>query len=241
MASQLKKEIYALDWKMLIPTAVILIIAWSYAPFAYMVGVSGSHFNSQMGWLFLYMFCIAVSFPILMYEHWQARLTWPPLIASMVFAVVGFYDRFVLMLLLLLLPLFLLIAQLKPVEFDSLVGLLTFGVLLTLTICVACAYNGLHYITWNIISFLLPVMASCWYFMAPFFLANQPYYQLRATILGLVMLVAALTRPLRWQLYLALAIIVLVWFVIMTNRKKMPSFILFSLAQMVVTVLIYWS
>ena len=241
MASQLKKEIYALDWKMLIPTAVILIIAWSYAPFAYMVGVSGSHFNSQMGWLFLYMFCIAVSFPILMYEHWQARLIWPPLIASMVFAVMGFYDRFVLMLLLLLLPLFLLIAQLKPVEFDSLVGLLTFGVLLTLTICVACAYNGLHYITWNIISFLLPVMASCWYFMAPFFLANQPYYQLRATILGLVMLVAALTRPLRWQLYLALAIIVLVWFVIMTNRKKMPSFILFSLAQMVVTVLIYWS
>lgn len=241
MASQLKKEIYALDWKMLIPTAVILIIAWSYAPFAYMVGVSGSHFNSQMGWLFLYMFCIAVSFPLLMYEHWQARLTWPPLIASMVFAVMGFYDRFVLMLLLLLLPLFLLIAQLKPVEFDSLVGLLTFGVLLTLTICVACAYNGLHYVTWNIISFLLPVMASCWYFMAPFFLANQPYYQLRATILGLVMLVAALTRPLRWQLYLALAIIVLVWFVIMTNRKKMPSFILFSLAQMVVTVLIYWS
>lgn len=241
MASQLKQEIHSLDWKMLIPTAVILIIAWSYAPFAYMVGVSGSHFNTQMGWLFLYMFCIAVSFPILMYENWQAKLTWPPLIASMVFAMMGFYNRFVLMLLLLLLPIFLLVAQLSSVEFDSTFGLLTFGVLMTLTICVACTYNGLHYVTWNIISFLLPVMASCWYFMAPFFLADHHYYQLYATILGVVMLVAALTRPLRWQLYLALAVIVLVWFAIMIKRKQKPSFILFSLAQMVVIVLIYWS
>ena len=241
MRKQIIDEARHIDWKMLIPTAIILIIAWAYAPFADIVSTSGSHFNSQMGWLFLYMLCIAISFPILMYEKWQAALSWPPLVASLVFAVLGFYSRWALMLLLLLLPAFLLIAQLGRYEFNTLYGLLTFGVLLTLTICVACSYNGLHYVTWDIISFLLPVMASCWYFMAPFFLIYQHHHQLRCTIFALVMLIFSLTRPLRWQLYLALVIIVVTWFVIMMSKRKMPSFILFSLAQMVTIVLIYWS
>lgn len=241
MGKQIIDEVKQLDWKMLVPTAIILIIAWAYAPFAYIVSSSGSHFNSQMGWLFLYMFCIAISFPILMYQKWQSHLSRFPLIASLIFAIMGFYNRWALMILLLLLPIFLLLAQLPNLEFNTMYGLLTFGVLLTLTLCVACAYNGLHFVTWDIITFLLPVMTSCWYFMAPFFLIYQRYYQMRSTVFGLIMLIAALTRPLRWQLYLALIIIVGVWFAIMLNKRKMPSFILFSLAQMVVIVLIYWS
>lgn len=243
MWNLIKDQFKAVDWKMLLPTTFILLISWSYAPFAYVVGVQGSHFNSHMGALFLYELCIGIIVPLIVYHKFGSTLSTIPLIASIAVAIIGFSDSFLLMLLLLLLPLFLLVLQLPSMEFQNELGLLTFGTLLMLTISVACAYASLHFISWEIVIFLLPVMASTWFFFAPFFLNNLPRYKFNVTLLGVILLIFTFSRPLRWQIYLAVLIIIGAWFFMIFNvtYKRKSSFILYCLTQMVVIVLIYWS
>lgn len=241
MGSLIKQQFLKTNWKDLLPTTFILLITWSYAPFAYAIGVQGSHFTANMGMLFLYEVCIGLIVPMLVYHNFGSTLSTVPLIASVIFAVIGFSSTPILLGLLLLLPLFLFTIQMPSMNFQNSLGLLTFGMLLMFTISIACAYTSLHFISWEIIAFLLPVMACSWFYLAPFFLKNVKRYKLIITLLAVVLLVLTLSRPLHTTIYLALAIIVASWFVMVARAGRHQSFILYCLTQMVVIVLIYWS
>ena len=65
------------QWQQILATAAIVFISWSFAPFSYAVGVSGTHFNAHMGMLFLYEFLIAYSLVLLLKHRFQAPLAWP--------------------------------------------------------------------------------------------------------------------------------------------------------------------
>lgn len=241
MGKLIKQQFLDMDWKFLLPTTCILLISWSYAPFAYVVGVQGSHFNTHMGMLFLYELCIGLILPMLVYHNFGSTLSVIPIICSALFAVIGFHSTPLLMLLLLLLPLFLFVMQMPSMDFQNGIGLITFGMLLMFTISVACAFVSLHFISWEIISYLLPVMASSWFYLAPFFLKKVRQYKPKITVLGIILLAFTLTRPLRAQIYLAIVVIVGTWFTMVASKPEKDSFILYCLAQMVVIVLIYWS
>lgn len=241
MIKQLKDELLTDRWKSIFASALILLIAWSYAPFAYVVGISGNHFDTNMGWLFAYEVCIGLAVTLIVYGHFKSLLACLPLILSMVIVCLVFYKLPVVMGLLLLLPIFLILSQTPWLQFNNWYGLLTFGLLIALSICSVCAFSSLHFISWEIVSFLLPVMASCWFFMAPFFLEEKPFAFPITTVLAIILIGLALTRTLRWQLYLAIIIVVGEWFLLLFNQHRHPSFILFSLAQMLVIVLIYWN
>ncbi|KRN59204.1 hypothetical protein [Limosilactobacillus secaliphilus] len=241
MVNQLKDELFTDRWKAIFASALILLIAWSYAPFAYVVGISGNHFDTNMGWLFIYEVCIGLSVTLIVYGHFKSLLSCLPSVLSMVTVLLAFNKLPIVMGLLLLLPVFLLLSQTPWLEFNSWYGLITFGLLVALSIGSVCAYNSLHFISWEIVFFLLPVMASCWYFMAPFFLEKQSLYFPILTVLALNLIAFIFTRTLRWQLFVATFLVVSFWLLILFNRHRRPSFILFSLAQMLVIVLIYWS
>lgn len=241
MIKQLKDELLTDRWKSIFASALILLIAWSYAPFAYVVGISGNHFDTNMGWLFAYEVCIGLAVTLIVYGHFKSLLACLPLILSMVIVCLVFYKLPVVMDLLLLLPIFLILSQTPWLQFNNWYGLLTFGLLIALSIGSVCAFSSLHFISWEIVSFLLPVMASCWFFMAPFFLEAKPFAFPITTALAIILIGLALTRTLRWQLYLAIIIVVGGWFLLLFNQRRHPSFILFSLAQMLVIVLIYWN
>lgn len=241
MIKQLKDELFNDRWKAIFASTVILLMAWSYAPFAYVVGISGNHFDTNMGWLFAYEVCIGLAVTLIVYGHFKSLLSCLPLILSMIIVVAGFHKLAAVMGLLLLLPIFLLLSQTPWVQFNNWYGLITFGMLVALSIGTVCAFSSLHFISWEIVYFLLPVMASCWFFMAPFFLEKQSFYFPILTAFGVILVALALTRTLRWQLYLAIIIIVGLWFLLLFNRRRYPSFTLFCLAQMLVIVLIYWS
>lgn len=241
MGSLIKQQFIEMNWKDLLPTTFILLITWSYAPFAYTIGVQGSHFTANMGMLFLYEVCIGLVVPMLIYHNFGSTLSIIPLIASAVFAVIGFSSTPLLLALLLLLPIFMFIIQMPSMDFQNTLGLITFGVLLMFTVSVACAYVSLHFISWEIIAFLLPVMASTWFYLAPFFLKTVHQYKFKITLLAIVLLIFTLSRPLRASIYLALTITVASWFVMVARADRHQSLILYCLTQMVVIVLIYWS
>lgn len=241
MGNLIRQQFLDMNWKDLLPTTFILLITWPYAPFAYVVGVQGSHFDSNMGMLFMYEVCIGLVVPMLVYHNFGSTLSTIPLVASAVFAVIGFSQTPLLLALLLLLPIFLFVMQMPSMDFQNLMGLCTFGILLMFTISVACAYVSLHFISWEIIAFLLPVMASSWFYFAPFFLQNTHQYKFKVTLLGIILLIFTLSRPLRASIYMALAIIVASWFVMVAQNRRKQSLILYCLTQMVVMVLIYWS
>lgn len=241
MGKLIKQQFMEMNWKDLLPTTFILLITWSYAPFSYAVGVQGSHFNAHMGMLFLYVIFIGLVVPMLMYHHFGSTLSTIPLIASGIVAIIGFSKTPLLLALLLLLPIFLLVIQMPSMDFQNSLGLITFGILLMFTVSVACAYVSLHFISWEIISFLLPVMASTWFYMAPFFLDNVSQYKFKVTIFAVILLIFTLSRPLRASIYMAIAIIVATWFVMVAKADEKPSLILYCLTQMVIITLIYWS
>lgn len=241
MWSLIKRQFHEINWKDLLPTTFILLFCWSDAPFTYAIGVQGSHFTTNMGMLLMYEICIGLVVPMLVYHRFGSTLSIIPLIASAFFAIVGFSNNWLLLALLLLLPLFLLIIQMPSMDFQNTFGLITFGLLLMFTVSVACAYASLHFISWEIIRYLLPVMASTWFYFAPFFLQNVRQYKLKATILAVVLLIFTLSRPLHLSIYLAIAIIVASWFVMIAKAHEHQSLILYCLTQMVVVVLIYWS
>ncbi|WP_251548232.1 hypothetical protein [Limosilactobacillus caecicola] len=241
MGDLIKRQFMEMNWKDLLPTTFILLIAWSYAPFAYTIGVQGSHFTANMGMLFLYEACIGLVVPMLIYHQFGSTLSVIPLIASALFAVIGFSTTPLLLALLLLLPLFLFIIQMPSMDFQNTFGLVTFGGLLMSTVSVGCAYVSLHFISWEIIIFLLPMMASTWFYLAPFFIKNGRQYKLKVTIFAIILLVFTLSRPLHTSIYLALIVTVASWFVMIAQAKAHQSLILYCLTQMVVIVLIYWS
>lgn len=237
----IKRQFHEINWKDLVPTTFILLISWSDAPFTSAIGVQGSHFTTNMGMLLMYEVCIGLVVPMLIYHRFGSTLSLIPLAASACFAIMGFSKNLILLSLLLLLPLFLLIIQLPSMDFQNTFGLITFGLLLMFTVSVACAYASLHFISWEIISYLLPVMASTWFYLAPFFLQNVRQYKLKVTILALILLIFILSRPLHLTIYLAIATIVATWFVMIAKARQQQSLILYCLAQMVVIVLVYWS
>lgn len=241
LIKQLKDELLTDRWKSIFASALILLIAWSYAPFAYVVGISGNHFDTNMGWLFAYEVFIGLAVTLIFYGHFKSYLATIPVILSAVLACLGFHKELVIMGLLLLLPIFLFLSQTPWLEFNNWYGLLSFGLLVSLSIGSVCAFSSLHFISWEIVSFLLPVMASCWFFMAPFFLEKQSWSFAIITILAIILIALCFTRTLRWQLYLAIIITLCAWLLLLFNRHRHPSFILFSLTQMLVIVLIYWN
>ncbi|MDN3536997.1 hypothetical protein QPX96_03950 [Limosilactobacillus fermentum] len=72
MWNQLKAQVHATDWQDLLPTICIQLITWSYAPFAYVVGVDGTHFTSHFGPLFYMNYASAPLLP------WRLTTTSPP-------------------------------------------------------------------------------------------------------------------------------------------------------------------
>lgn len=141
MWNQLKAQVHATDWQDLLPTICIQLITWSYAPFAYVVGVDGTHFTSHFGPLFLYELCIGAAITLAINHHFASQLSLVPLALSVIFAGIGFLKSPILLTLLILLPAYLVLIQLPNIDLHGGLRLVTLGILITLTIQIEQA-NG---------------------------------------------------------------------------------------------------
>ena len=229
------------QWQQILATAAIVFISWSFAPFSYAVGVSGTHFNAHMGMLFLYEFLIAYSLVLLLKHHFQAPLAWPLLGLSALCAIAGFITTPLVMLLLLLLPLFTVLLTWPTLQLQNELGLFTCGALLMLTVPVGVAYTSLHFISWEIVTYLLPVMTTTWCFWAPFFMPGSNRRALVMLIALLILLISLLSHPLRWPILAAGLISLGWWLFTMYKKTPEPSLLLTCLTQMLVIVFTYWS
>ncbi|MDO4855700.1 MAG: hypothetical protein Q3978_03950 [Limosilactobacillus gorillae] len=243
MWDQLKAQVKATDWQDLLPTICIQLLTWSYAPFAYVVGVDGTHFTSHFGTLFLYELCIGAAITLTINHRFKAPLSLIPLTLSIILAVVGFFKSPILLTLLILLSAYLAILPLPNVDLRGGLGLITLGILLTLTIPVACAFTSTHFMSWIIVRYFVPLTCSVWFFYGPFFISNAKHLVPFQSVTGLLMAATILSRPLSLMTVLALLITVGVWFMVIlpTTRNRYWNFVYANLAQLITIVLIYWT
>lgn len=229
------------NWQSNLATAVIIFISWSFAPFSYAVSVSGTHFNTHMGMLFLYELLLAFSLVLQLNNHFQSQLADLLIIISGFCVVFGFVTAPLVMLLLLLLPIFMFLMQFSQLNLQNEAGLLTFGALLMLTIPIGNAYASLHFISWEIVLYLLPIMTSTWCFLTPFFLprSKKRNWLLLGTLLFLI--ISLFTHPINRLTIVAIILTLGWWLFTLDKRLAEPSLILTSLVQMLIIVLIYWN
>lgn len=231
----------ATRWRLTLATAAIIFIGWSFAPFSYAVGVSGTHFSANMGFFFLYEFCLAMALVLMLATEFHSVLTYLFLGVSVISAVAGFSTAPLVMILLLLLPVFTALLAIDRFDLQNGFGLFTFGALLALTASVGCAYTSLHFVSWEIVVYLLPVIAANWCFLLPFFVERGTKQTVLLLISAALLIVSVTARP--WRLPLAAAIgLVLVWAVFnLIKKAPRPTLLLTSLVEMLVLVFTYWS
>ena len=243
MWNQLKAQVHATDWQDLLPTICIQLITWSYAPFAYVVGVDGTHFTSHFGPLFLYELCIGAAITLAINHHFASQLSLVPLALSVIFAGIGFLKSPILLTLLILLPAYLVLIRLPNINLRGGLRLVTLGILISLTIPVACAFTSTHFMSWVIVRYFVPLACSIWFFYGPFFITNVKHLVPFESVTGLLYAAAILSHPLSVATIFALIISLGAWFMVIlpTTREKYWNFVYANLAQLVTIVLIYWT
>lgn len=228
-------------WQQHLAAASIIFISWTFAPFSYAVGVSGTHFNAHMGMLFLAAYLLAMSLVLFLNYQFRSTLGYLLLAASVVCIIAGFITTPLVMLLLLLMPAFLFIVSLPAAGLQNELGALSASVLLALTVPVGCAYTSLHFISWEIVVYLLPVMAASWAFAIPFFMPQSRQRLIFVTVAVILAVVTIFSRPLHWPTVAAAMLMVGWWAFIAYKKAPEPTMLLTSLTQMLVVVFTYWS
>lgn len=242
MWNQVKMELQDLTWSSVLLSVLALSFTWLVAPFSYIESLtSHATYTTNFAALILYILCIALSFTIASAHDFVSILSLGPIILSLIVAFIGFFNRPIIMALLMLLPLYLFIIQLPATYLRNTIGLITIGGLFTLSIPVAAVYLVTHRFAWSALIYCLPLALTTWMFLTPFFIRVTRIQSIFITIVGALLLIAILTRPLGIGMILALVAVVISWFWLLSIRKQTPYLAALSTVQLLIMVLIYWT
>lgn len=232
----------SINWRQLIPSLVIQSVIWWYVPFQYAVQISTATFEYNLAFIFLYELAVAATSFLLFSTNFTSRFSLLTIIASGFLAFSGvIHGKFVIILLLLLLPVFLFTVQLRPLQLQNEFGLFIYSLLAALTLPSALAFLSVHFLSWSFVMTLIPLMLSYLLFLTPIFLAWEPQKAvIVALIVGVILIVTLLFRHLSLPAIIAIILIVCAWLVMNNFPKMSQPYLKYSFVQMLVVLLIYW-
>lgn len=243
MIKSIASQWRSINWRQLIPALVIQSVIWWYVPFQYAVQISTATFEYNLAFIFLYELAVAASSFLLFSTNFTSRFSLLTIIASGFLAFSGvIHGKFVIILLLLLLPAFLFLVQIKPLQLQNEYGLLIYSVLAALTLPSALAFLSVHFLSWSFIETLLPLLFSYLLFLTPVFLnKNVQKTVLLAMAFGIILILMILFRSLSLPSIIAIVLIIASWLVMNNFPKMSHPYLKYSFVQMLVVLLIYWS
>lgn len=242
MWNQVKTEFQDLTWSSVLLSVFALSFTWLVAPFSYIETLkTHSTYTTNFAALILYILCIALAFTIASAHEFVSLLSLGPIVISLIVTFIGFFNRPIIMALLMLLPLYLFIIQLPATYLRNMVGLITVGVLFTLSIPVATIYLVTHHFAWAALIYCLPLALTTWMFLTPFFIRVTRIQSIFISAVAVLLLIDILTRPLCLGMILALVAVVVCWFWLLSIRKKTPYLAVLGTTQLIIMVLLYWT
>ncbi|KRM10729.1 hypothetical protein ABTQ33_04255 [Paucilactobacillus suebicus] len=233
----------SIDWRQLILSVAIQSVIWWYVPMQYATQISTSTFEFNLAFIFLYQIAVAASSFILFSTNFSSHFAVLTIIASGILAFSGaIHGKFVIILLLLLLPAYLFIVQIKKFQLQNEYGLLLYGILAAITIPITLVFLTVHFLSWTFIASLFPLMLTYFLFLAPIFLEDHPQ---KAVIIsmaaGILLIILLLFKSISLPSILAIALSVVSWFIMNNLPKLRSSYLTYSFIQMLVVLLIYWA
>jgi len=239
--SHFKLQIQDIDWRSLLPNAFLMMCCWSYVPFAYAIQIKTTVFSHDLYSLFAYQICIALAATIIFDQQGGSLTSIIPLLISFLFAISVFlHGNVFLFILLLLPPCYLLIFELYLHEFQNPVGLLVFGLLMTLSIPVAFTFISVKFLSWSYLLKLIPLLMIYCFYYAPLFLSDDPRFPMIEGSLGVILILTMLTQPIKATLLLAIALVILSWWLLQRLVANPHNQIFYTLLQLLTTILTFW-
>jgi len=123
-------------------------------------------------------------------------------------------------ILLSLLPITLILINIKPLKLHNIIGLNLFAVIATVSVPVAIFYQQNTFLTIPFIYSLFPLFFSYLYYMASIFITNFHHKRIASFVLGAILLINVLTLP--WNIWTLLAVVLIVftWLILINLTIK---------------------
>lgn len=240
MWEQLKLEWQEQNWPEIGLALVAFNLSWLIAPFTYLSHHTDKPFATHFAALMIYLIAISLAMIFTNQRRPTSLLSLPGLVIAILAALIGFTKLPILMLLMLLLPVYLLLLQLPQVSLHNIVGLVTLGILLTLSIPAAVIYLVSHTLTWAGIIYCLPIMTATWMFFTPLYIKEPKIQSLFITGAWAVLIVTLLTRPLGIGMLLAITLTLVSWFFLLATRRKTTNLAILSTLQLTIIFAAYY-
>lgn len=241
LLSRFRLQFQDINWRDLLPNVFLIMCCWSYVPFAYAIQIKTTVFSHDLYSLFAYQICIALAATIIFDQQSGSLTSIIPLLISFLFTIGGFlHGNVFLFVLLLLPPCYLLICELYLHEFQNPIGLFVFALLMTLSIPVAFTFISVKFLSWSYLIKLVPLLLIFCFYDAPLFLRHEARFSLIEGVIGTALILAMLTRPLKITLFLAIAVVILSWWLLQRLMPEPHNQIFYNLLQLLATVLTFW-
>lgn len=123
-------------------------------------------------------------------------------------------------LLLSLLPITLILINIKYLKLKNIIGLNLYAAIATLSVPVAIFYQQNTFLTIPFIYSLLPLFFSYLYYMASIFIMNPRHKRIASLIFGVILMIIVLTLP--WNIWTLLAVVLIVftWLILINLTIK---------------------
>lgn len=230
-----------LDLKNLLPNACLMLIGWSYVPFAYSLQIKTTVFSHDLNGLFAYQACIVLALALFLAQANFSLTSIGLLLASFFFAISGFlHGNIFLFLLLMLLPIYLIICEFFFDDLQNIIGLLVLSLLMALSIPIAFTFMTVKFLSWTYIWQLIPLFLINCFFLAPFFLSQDIQDRKIISLIGIIAILTMLLRPLKITLFIAMILILFSWWGLQKVKPTSNNQIFYTLLHTVTIILAYW-
>ncbi|BAP85355.1 membrane protein [Paucilactobacillus hokkaidonensis JCM 18461] len=241
MLKSIASQWRAINLRQLVISLIIQSIIWWYVPVSYAGKISTATYGYNLAFLFLFTLTVAASAQLLFSTSFKSRFSLLTIIASFVLAFSGVINgKFVILLMLLLLPAFFLVLQIEPLQMQNEFGWLIYSLLATLMIPTTIFFFIVHFLSWTFIWALIPLWLSFLLFLAPTFMLKRDWkYRLFSLVSGILLIISILFKPIGISRIIAIVLVILAWIVMQNWPHLTDQYLKYSSWQLIVVLLIY--
>lgn len=231
----------AINFRQLITVLIIQLIIWWYVPVSYAGKIATASYGYNLVFLFLFSLTVAASAQLLFSTEFKSRFSLLTIMASFVLAFSGVINgKFVILLMLLLLPTFLFVLQIQPFQLQNEFGWLIYSLLATLMIPTTIFFFIAHFLSWSFIWSLIPLWLSFLLFLTPTFMLSRDWkYRLFSLVSGVLLIISILFKSINTAHIIAIILVVAAWLVMQNWPHLEDQYLKYSFWQLVVIILIY--
>ncbi|KIS03360.1 hypothetical protein [Paucilactobacillus wasatchensis] len=241
MLKSIASQWRAINFRQLVISLFIQSIVWWYVPVSYAGKISTASYGYNLVFLFLFSLTVAASTQLLFSTEFTSRFSLLTIIASFVLAFSGVINgKFVILLMLLLLPAFLFVLQIKPLQLQNEYGWLIYSLLAALMIPTTIFFFITRFLSWTFVWSLIPFWLSFLLFLVPTFLLQRDVkYRLLSLVSGILLIISILFQAITIAHIIAIVLVIAAWLVMQNWPHLTDQYLKYSAWQLIVIILIY--